>query len=121
MTDVEADCVGLDISNTESVRFCLWCDGERKMVYQGYGEACVMSGFKVWFQDHGPGLGLCITESVRFWVRFDGEHKMVDQGYGEAWVTSVVKTLKMMVSVQGECAIQFQEYSEALLIPIVMV
>ncbi|KAI5138089.1 Dna-(Apurinic Or Apyrimidinic Site) Endonuclease [Manis pentadactyla] len=72
---------------------------------------------------YGEKLGsiLIITESVRFWVRCDGEREMVDQEYREAWVTSVLKTLKLMVSVQGECAIQFQEYSEALLIPIVMV
>ncbi|KAI5150580.1 Atypical Kinase Coq8A [Manis pentadactyla] len=52
-----------------------------------------------------------ITERVRFWVLCDGECKMLEHGYGEAWVTSMF---------QGECAIQFQDYSEAIVVSMVI-
>ncbi|KAI5278289.1 Disks Large-like 4 [Manis pentadactyla] len=50
---------------------------------------------------------ISITERVRFWVLCDGECKMLEQGYGEAWVTSMF---------QVERAIQFQDYSEAIVV-----
>ncbi|KAI5147165.1 High Affinity Immunoglobulin Epsilon Receptor Subunit Beta, partial [Manis pentadactyla] len=48
---------------------------------------------------------ISITERVRFWVC--DLSKMLEQGYGEAWVTPMF---------QGECAIQFQDYSEAIVV-----
>ncbi|KAI5251746.1 Sodium- And Chloride-Dependent Betaine Transporter [Manis pentadactyla] len=89
------------------------------------------------------GSGSDVTGSARFWIRVMGECALQIHDYSETIVVSMVilefqatgdvnadvvqdkgpwlGTLKLMVSVQGECAIQFQEYSEALLISIVMV
>ncbi|KAI5149935.1 Notchless Protein 1 [Manis pentadactyla] len=104
-----------DISITERVRFWVLCDGECKMLEQGYGEAWVTSMFQVKCEILTKGLGLAlvtlklmatfrdisITERVRFWVLCDGECKMLEQGY-------------------GECAIQFQDYSEAIVVSMVI-
>ncbi|KAI5138090.1 5-Hydroxytryptamine Receptor 1B [Manis pentadactyla] len=88
MTDVEADGVGsgygfawirLDFGSYSDVR----------------AKARLILIIMVWHRN------ISITESVRFWDRCDGEREMVDQEYREAWVTSVVKTLKLMVSVQS--------------------
>ncbi|KAI5141537.1 Stomatin-Like Protein 2 [Manis pentadactyla] len=125
--------LGLRVQNfsiTEKVRFSVSCDGESKMVDQGYIEARVTSMFQgecmiefevkaeIWVKSKmkvkcqilAQGLGLAlvvrdfsITEKVRFSVSCDGESKMVDQGYIEARVSSMF---------QGEYMIEFEDKAE---------
>ena len=47
-----------DIPNMERVRFCFFCDGERKTEFQAYDEAWLSSLFKVRGHDRETGLGL---------------------------------------------------------------
>ncbi|KAI5134453.1 hypothetical protein MUG91_G806n1 [Manis pentadactyla] len=95
MTDVEADGV---ISETLALRKELGSGsdvkGESKMVDQGFETLALR-------KELGSGSDVIV-----------GESKMVDQGFGEAWVTSMFL---------GECAIQFQDYSEARVISMMTV
>ncbi|KAI5271551.1 E3 Ubiquitin-Protein Ligase Rnf31 [Manis pentadactyla] len=50
-----------DISITERVRFWVLCDGECKMLEQGYGEAWVTSMFQVKCEILTKGLGLALV------------------------------------------------------------
>ncbi|KAI5150581.1 Coagulation Factor Viii [Manis pentadactyla] len=135
-----------DIRITERVRFWVLCDGECKMLEHGYetlglrkelGSGSYVTGVqdvgtRLWasvrsshrvegvigdINDEGEISGpwivsrtlklmatfrdIRITERVRFWVLCDGECKMLEHGY-------------------GECAIQFQDYSEAIVVSMVI-
>ncbi|KAI5137571.1 putative Hydrolase Pnkd, partial [Manis pentadactyla] len=96
-----------DISITERVRFWVLCDGECKMLEQGYGEAWVTSMFQgecaIQFQDYSEAI---VVSMLILEFQATGPLGLV--------LCNRKRTLKLMVSAQGEGQIDLDHHGVAL-------
>ncbi|KAI5177405.1 Protein Z-Dependent Protease Inhibitor [Manis pentadactyla] len=133
MTDVEADVVGagygVDV-NTVRFRILRSWEGERQIDLHHHGVASVTSMLTLRVEVKGPWLALrfFVKKSLlKIWlrrelgcnsdVRFPETLALLKElGFG----SDVTGSARWWIRFMGECALQFQDYSEALVVSMVI-